>query len=131
MRTLIITLNILLLSLILYNILSKGDKLLENLENCSPSESAKHNALTAELDNKFNILDRLKKKKKEADDMVGKSISDLVFSGLVQGKSTTKLNSKKDEEINKINRASSGQGSGGSSGYIEPDSKLGNVLSGV
>ena len=36
MRILIITINILLLSLILYNVLSRGDKLLENLENCSP-----------------------------------------------------------------------------------------------
>ena len=32
MRILIITINILLLSLILYNVLSRGDKLLENLE---------------------------------------------------------------------------------------------------
>ena len=131
MRTLIITLNILLFSLILYNILSQGDKLLENLENCSSSESAKHNALTAQLDNKFIILDRLKKKKKKADDMVGKSMSDLIFSGLVQGKSTNKLNSKKDEEINKINKAASHQESGGSSSYIEPDGKLGKALSGV
>jgi len=131
MRTLIITLNILLLSLILYNLLSQGEKLFENLENCSASASAKHNALTAQLDNKFIILDRLKKKKKKADETVIKSIMSLTFSGLVQGKSTGKLNSKKDEEMRKINKAASGESNEGSSKYKEPDGKLGKALSGV
>ena len=48
MRTIIITINILLLSLILYNLLSRGDKLLENLENCD-AENSKQNALTAKI----------------------------------------------------------------------------------
>ena len=39
MRTIIITINILLLSLILYNLLSRGDKILENLENCDAENS--------------------------------------------------------------------------------------------
>ena len=62
MRTIIITINILLLSLILYNFLSKGDELIENLENCV-AEDSKQNALTAKINNQFNILDRIKKKK--------------------------------------------------------------------
>ena len=60
MRTIIITINILLLSLILYNFLSKGDELIENLENCD-AENSKQNALTAKINNQFNILDRIKK----------------------------------------------------------------------
>ena len=46
MRTIIITINILLLSLILYNFLLRGDKLIENLENCDAE-----NALTAKINN--------------------------------------------------------------------------------
>ena len=61
MRTIIITINILLLSLILYNLLSKGDKFIENLENCEAQ-----NALTAKINNQYNVLDRLKKKNKES-----------------------------------------------------------------
>ena len=34
MKTIIIVINILLLSLILYNLLSKGDKVLENMSGC-------------------------------------------------------------------------------------------------
>ena len=34
MKTIIIVINILLLSLILYNLLSKGDKVLENMAGC-------------------------------------------------------------------------------------------------
>ena len=49
---------------------------------------------------------------------------------MVHVKSTNKLISKKDGEFNKINSAASTQ-HGGSSGYIVPDGKLGNALSGV
>ena len=34
MKTIIIVINILLLSLILYNLLSNGDKLIENMAGC-------------------------------------------------------------------------------------------------
>ena len=62
MKTIIITINILLLSLILYNLLSRGDKLIENLDNCD-AENSKQNALTAKINNQFNVLDRIKKEK--------------------------------------------------------------------
>ena len=62
MKTIIITINILLLSLILYNLLSRGDKLIENLDNCD-AENSKQNALTAKINNQFNVLDRIKKRK--------------------------------------------------------------------
>ena len=62
MRTIIITINILLLSLILYNLLSRGDKILENLENCDV-ENSKQNALTAKINNQYRELDRIKKRK--------------------------------------------------------------------
>ena len=68
MRTIIITINILLLILILYNFLLRGDKLIENLENCDAE-----NALTAKINNTYNILDRIKKKKNEATSMVKNS----------------------------------------------------------
>ena len=40
MKTIIIVINILLLSLILYNLLSKGDKVLENMAGCPDSGAA-------------------------------------------------------------------------------------------
>jgi len=126
MRTIIITINILLLSLILYNFLLRGDKLIENLENCDAE-----NALTAKINNTYNILDRIKKKKNEATSMVKNSISLLLFSGKVQGKSQSKLNDKKDKEMDKINKAGGEMDDGdGGSKYIEPDDKLGKALSG-
>ena len=83
MRTIIITINILLLSLILYNFLSKGDKLIENLENCD-AENSKQNALTAKINNQFNILDRIKKKKNEANGIIGAALFNILLSGQVQ-----------------------------------------------
>ena len=130
MRTIIITINILLLSLILYNFLLRGDKLIENLENCDAQ-----NALTAKINNAYNILDRIKKKKNEATSMVKNSIGLLLFSGKLQGKSQSKLNDKKDKEMDKINEAGGEMDDvdkkmGGGSKYIEPDGKLGKALSG-
>ena len=40
MKTIIIVINILLLSLILYNLLSKGDKVLENMAGCPDNGAA-------------------------------------------------------------------------------------------
>tara|TARA_Y200000002_G_scaffold380053_1_gene390644 strand:- start:2851 stop:3252 length:402 start_codon:yes stop_codon:yes gene_type:complete len=40
MKTIIIVINVLLLSLILYNLLSKGDKVLENMTDCPTSGAA-------------------------------------------------------------------------------------------
>jgi len=50
MKTIIIVINILLLSLILYNLLSKGDKVLENMASCPTSGAAGTNK---------RLLDRL------------------------------------------------------------------------
>ena len=50
MKTIIIVINILLLSLILYNLLSKGDKVLENMAGCSVSGASGTNK---------KLLDRL------------------------------------------------------------------------
>lgn len=50
MKTIIIVINILLLSLILYNVLSKGDKVLENMAGCPDSGAAGTNK---------KLLDRL------------------------------------------------------------------------
>ena len=50
MKTIIIVLNILLLSLILYNLLDKGDKVLENMAGCPDSGAAGTNK---------RLLDRL------------------------------------------------------------------------
>ena len=72
MRTIIITINILLLSLILYNLLSRGDKILENLENCD-AENSKQNALTAKINNQYRELDRIKKEN-QAKGILGTSI---------------------------------------------------------
>ena len=127
MRTIIITINILLLSLILYNLLSKGDKLIENLENCEAQ-----NALTAKINNQYSVLDRLKKKNEESKGTTMNSLFTILFSGKVTGKSQTKLNNKKDKEMDKINEA------GGDMDnvkikqvkYVEPDGKLGKALSG-
>ena len=129
MRTIIITINILLLSLILYNFLSKGDELIENLENCD-AEDSKQNALTAKINNQFNILDRIKKKKNEANGIMGAAFFNILFSGQVQGKSQAKLTKKKDKEMDKINEAGEERDSvkSGSVKYIEPDGKLGKVL---
>ena len=50
MKTIIIVINILLLSLILYNLLDRGDKVLENMSGCPDSGAAGTNK---------NLLDRL------------------------------------------------------------------------
>ena len=50
MKTIIIVINVLLLSLILYNLLSKGDKVLENMTSCPTSGAAGTNK---------RLLDRL------------------------------------------------------------------------
>ena len=130
MKTIIITINILLLSLILYNILSRGDKLIENLDNCD-AENSKQNALTAKINNQFNVLDRIKKKKNEATSTLGSAIFMILFSGQTQSKSQAKLTKKKDEEMDKINEAAGERDSvkTGSSKYIKPDGKLGKALS--
>ena len=127
MRTIIITINILLLSLILYNLLSKGDKLMENLENCDAE-----NALTAKINNKYNVLDRLKKKNEESKGTTMNSLFTILFSGQVMGKSQTKLNNKKDKEMDKINEAGGDMDSVKIKQvkYVEPDGKLGKALSG-
>ena len=104
MRTIIITINILLLSLILYNLLSRGDKLLENLENCD-AENSKQNALTAKINNEYRALDRIKKKRNQASSIVATSIFKIIFSGTTSSKATNKLNKKKGEEMDKINEA--------------------------
>lgn len=111
--------------------LSKGDKLLENLETCSPQESAKHNAVTAKINNQYNILDRLRKKKKEADSTVGTALFKILFSGQVSGKSTKKLTEKKGKEMDKINKAGGDRDEGGEEDikYKAPDGKLGKILS--
>lgn len=130
MRTIIITINILLLSLILYNLLSRGDKILENLENCD-AENSKQNALTAKINNQYRELDRIKKKKSQAKGILGTSIIKIIFSGTTSNKATNKLNKKKGEEMDKINEAS-GEMDNVKSGpvkYIEPDGKLGKALS--
>ncbi len=131
MRTIIITINILLLSLILYNLLSKGDKLMENLENCD-AENSKQNALTAKINNQYNILDRLKKKNEESKGTVMNSLFTILFSGQIMGKSQTKLNKKKDKEMDKINEAGGEMDSVKIKRvkYVEPDGKLGKALSG-
>ena len=126
MRTIIITINVLLLSLILYNFLLRGDKLIENLENCDAQ-----NALTAKINNAYNVLDRIKKKKDEANGITGTALFKILFSGQVQGKSQAKINKKKDKEMDKINEAGKERDStdiGGGSKYIKPDGKLGKVL---
>lgn len=131
MRTIIITINILLLSLILYNLLSRGDKILENLENCD-AENSKQNALTAKINNQYRELDRIKKKRSQAQGIVGASIIKILFSGTTSSKATNKLNKKKGEEMDKINKASGEMDnvkSSSSSKYIEPDGKLGKALS--
>ena len=129
MKTIIITINILLLSLILYNLLSRGDKLIENLDNCD-AENSKQNALTAKINNQFNVLDRIKKEN-EANGRLGTALFKILFSGQTQGKSQTKLTKKKDEEMDKINEAAGERDSvkSGSAKYIEPDGKLGKALS--
>ena len=129
MRTIIITINILLLSLILYNFLLKGDKLIENLENCD-AENSKQNALTAKINNQYRVLDRIKKKKDQANGIIGTSLFKILFSGQTQTKSQAKLTKKKDEEMDKINEAGSERDSikGVNTKYIEPDGKLGKVL---
>tara|TARA_Y200000002_G_scaffold380053_1_gene390645 strand:- start:3286 stop:3675 length:390 start_codon:yes stop_codon:yes gene_type:complete len=127
MRTIIITINILLLSLILYNLLSKGDKFIENLENCEAQ-----NALTAKINNQYNVLDRLKKKNEESKGTTMNSLFTILFSGKVTGKSQTKLNNKKDKEMDKINEAGGDMDSVKIKQvkYVEPDGKLGKALSG-
>ena len=40
MKTIIIVINVLLLSLILYNLLDKGEKVLENMAGCPDSGAA-------------------------------------------------------------------------------------------
>lgn len=129
MRTIIITINILLLSLILYNFLSKGDRLIENLENCDAVNS-KQNALTAKINNQYRELDRIKKKKNQANSTLGASLFMILFSGQTQSKSEAKLTKKKDKEMDKINEAGSERDSikGASAKYIEPNGKLGQVL---
>ncbi len=77
MRTIIITINILLLSLILYNLLSRGDKILENLENCD-AENSKQNALTAKINNQYRELDRIKKKKSKTQGIIEASINKII-----------------------------------------------------
>ena len=131
MRTIIITINILLLSLILYNLLSRGDKILENLENCD-AENSKQNALTAKINNQYRELDRIKKKKSQAKGILGTSIIKIIFSGTTSSKATNKLNKKKGEEMDKINEASGEMDNvktGSPAKYIEPDGKLGKALS--
>ena len=58
------------------------------------------------------------------------SLFTILFSGQIMGKSQTKLNKKKDKEMNKINEAGEERDSvkSGSVKYIEPDGKLGKVL---
>lgn len=131
MRTIIITINILLLSLILYNLLSRGDKILENLENCD-AENSKQNALTAKINNQYRELDRIKKKRSQAQGIAGASIIKILFSGTTSSKATNKLNKKKGKEMDKINKASGEMDnvkSSSSAKYIEPDGKLGKALS--
>ena len=131
MRTIIITINILLLSLILYNLLSRGDKILESLENCD-AENSKQNALTAKINNQYRELDRIKKKRSQASSIVATSIFKIIFSGTTSSKATNKLNKKKGEEMDKINKAGGEMDkvkSGSSAKYIEPDGKLGKALS--
>ena len=62
---------------------------------------------------------------------MGTALYKILFSGQVQGKSQTKINKKKDEEMDKINEAGEERDSadiGGGSKYIKPDGKLGQVL---
>ena len=129
MRTIIITINILLLSLILYNFLSKGDKLIENLENCD-AENSKQNALTAKINNQYRALDRIKKKKNEANSTLGSSLFMILFSGQTQSKSEAKLTKKKDKEMDKINEAGSERDSvkGYAGKAVKPSGNLGKVL---
>ena len=107
----------------------KGDKLIENLENCD-AENSKQNALTAKINNQYRVLDRIKKKKNEANSTLGASLFMILFSGQTQSKSEAKLTKKKDEEMDKINEAGSERDSikGVSAKYIEPNGKLGQVL---
>jgi len=60
MKTIIIVINVLLLSLILYNLLDRGDKILENMTGCSDSGATGTNK---------SLLDRLYQKvmKEEAE----------------------------------------------------------------
>ena len=125
MRTIIITINILLLSLILYNFLLRGDKVIENLENCDAE-----NALTAKINNAYNVLDRIKKKKNDALGILGTAVFKLLFSGQTQSKSEAKLNKKKDKEMDKINEAGSERDSvkGDVVKAVKPSGNLGKVL---
>ena len=80
MKTIIIVINILLLSLILYNLLSRGDKVLENMAGCPDSgaagtnnkllnrlyqEVARQDAETDELNKTIKAVNGLAKQKED------------------------------------------------------------------
>ena len=84
------------------------------------------------INNQYNILDRLKKKNEESKGTMMNSLFTILFSGQIMGKSQTKLNKKKDKEMDKINEAGGEMDSVKIKRvkYVEPDGKLGKALSG-
>ena len=78
MKTIIIVINILLLSLILYNLLDKGEKVLENMAGCPDSGAAgTNNRLLDRLYQEVAVLDGetddLNKKIKAVNDIAEKA----------------------------------------------------------
>ena len=91
MKTIIIVINILLLSLILYNLLSRGDKVLENMAGCSDSgaagtnnklldrlyqEVAKQDAETDELNKSIKKVNDIAKLKEDQQKKFMKDLDD-------------------------------------------------------
>lgn len=91
MKTIIIVINILLLSLILYNLLSKGDKVLENMAGCPDSgaagtnnkllnrlyqEVARQDAETDELNNTIKAVNDMAKQREDQQKKFMKDLDD-------------------------------------------------------
>lgn len=91
MKTIIIVINILLLSLILYNLLSRGDKVLENMAGCPDSgaagtnnkllnrlyqEVARQDAETDELNNTIKAVNDMAKQREDQQKKFMKDLDD-------------------------------------------------------
>ena len=91
MKTIIIVINILLLILILYNLLSRGDKVLENMAGCPDSgaagtnnkllnrlyqEVARQDAETDELNNTIKAVNGMAKQREDQQKKFMKDLDD-------------------------------------------------------
>ena len=104
MKYFIIILNILLVTLLLYNIITKSNKIIEHLQNCPKDKKESVYKQESKIERLFSEINILNSKASEYENKIKENEKNIIMNKGKMKSSIKDLNDKKDAKMKELDK---------------------------